>query len=166
MDTDRASRNARLALCRSAATGERFRLPTEAEWEYTCRAGTTTPFHWGDQLGTDRANYDADPPVEGFRPGLDRATTLPVASFPPNAWGLHDMHGNVWEFCEDRHDSYALPMRPGDGERVVPRHRNRVIRGGSFAQPASFTRSAGRYGLAEDMRLDSAGIRPARALDP
>ena len=127
----------------SQLTGETFRLPTEAEWEYSCRAGTSTPFHWGDQLGTDRANYDADPPSPGFQPGLDRGTTLPVASFPPNAWGLYDMHGNVWEFCEDLHCPYPTTAATDPIGRC--NSGLRVIRGGSWHYGADSARCALRY---------------------
>jgi len=78
-----------------------FALPTEAEWEYACRAGTATPFHTGETISTDQANYDGDDAYGSGREGVDREKTVPVGSFPPNAFGLHDMHGNVAEWCAD-----------------------------------------------------------------
>ncbi|MCP4155865.1 MAG: formylglycine-generating enzyme family protein, partial [bacterium] len=83
-----------------------YRLPTEAEWEYTCRAGTETPFYFGNCLSTDQANYNGKYPLKGCTQGEYRNKTLSVASFKPNAWELYDMHGNVWEWCSDWYDDY------------------------------------------------------------
>jgi len=85
----------------SEQTGKNYTLPSEAQWEYACRAGTTTPFHFGETISKKLANYDGD-------------QTTPVAMYPPNDWGLHDMHGNVWEWClDDWHGSYK--GAPSDG---------------------------------------------------
>lgn len=86
--------------------GNKYRLPTEAEWEYACRAGTATPFYTGDCISTDQANYDGNYPVPGCSKGRYRQTTIEAASFSPNAWGLYDMHGNVWEWCRDWYGDY------------------------------------------------------------
>ncbi len=146
-----------------AASGEVLRLPTEAEWEYACRAGTTTPFHVGDVLGTDEANYDGDPPVAGFPGGVDRGRTLPVATFEPNAWGLHDMHGNVWEFTGDWHCPYDLD------DVIDPLGRCdsglRVIRGGSWHFGADSARCALRYTHAPVDRGPSLGFRALREVE-
>ncbi len=143
-----------------AVNGEIFRLPTEAEWEYACRAGTTTAFHSGDVLSTDQANYDGDPPVAGFPGGIDRGRTLPVATFEPNAWGLHDMHGNVWEFTRDWHCPYQLD------EVIDPLGRCdsglRVIRGGSWHFGADSARCALRYTHTSIDRGPSLGFRALR----
>jgi formylglycine-generating enzyme required for sulfatase activity len=125
------------------APGQRFRLPTEAEWEYACRAGTSTAFHGGPALDASRANIDARFPYGKGSPGpvLDRPT--PVGSYPPNAWGLYDFHGNVWEWTSDWYGPYSSssvldPRGPVRGTR-------KVIRGGSWAFSASSARSAARY---------------------
>jgi formylglycine-generating enzyme required for sulfatase activity len=74
-------------------------LPTEAEWEYDCRADTTTPFNFGDNITTVEVNYDGNNPYNNGKKGEDRGTTVPVKLFPCNPWGLYEMHGNVWEWC-------------------------------------------------------------------
>jgi formylglycine-generating enzyme required for sulfatase activity len=95
-------------------TGRDYTLPSEAQWEYACRAGTTTPFHFGETISTDLANYDGNYTYGSGKKGEYRRRTTDVASFPANAWGLHDMHGNVWEWCLDNwHDSYE--GAPEDG---------------------------------------------------
>ena len=123
--------------------GNKYRLPTEAEWEYACRAGTTTPFSTGSCISTDQANYDGNYPMTGCSKGRYREKTIDVASFSPNAWGLYDMHGNVWEWCEDCYGDYPSsyvtdPEGPSIGSI-------RVDRGGSWAGRAGFCRSADRY---------------------
>ena len=147
-------------FCRklSERTGRTIRLPTEAEWEYSCRAGTTTPFHFGSTISTDQVNYDGNYPYGAGRKGVYREKTTPVGSFPANAWGLYDMHGNVWEWCGDWYgeDYYASspgtdPAGPGSGE-------DRVLRGGSWYDGARGCRCALRSGLWPD-GLDFIGFR-------
>ncbi|MFM6603662.1 MAG: formylglycine-generating enzyme family protein, partial [Dolichospermum sp.] len=82
-------------------TKKPYRLPSEAQWEYACRAGTTTPFHFGETITTDLANYCGDYAYGRGQKGAYREETTEVGNFPPNAFGLHDMHGNVWEWCQD-----------------------------------------------------------------
>ncbi|HIA06864.1 MAG TPA: formylglycine-generating enzyme family protein [Flavobacteriales bacterium] len=106
------------------------RLPTEAEWEYACRAGTTTPFNTGNNLTTKQANYNGNFPYKDHAKGEYREQTLPVGSLVPNAWGLYDMHGNVWEWCSDWYGDYPAepqtnPAGPSSGEIFV-------FRGGSW----------------------------------
>ncbi|MGH8590661.1 MAG: SUMF1/EgtB/PvdO family nonheme iron enzyme [Gammaproteobacteria bacterium] len=91
----------------SGQTGRHYRLATEAEWEYACRGGTETPFDFGPRLTTDQANFDGNYTYNGSAKGKYRKQTVPVGSFPPNAFGLYDMHANVWECCQDTwHDNY------------------------------------------------------------
>ena len=143
-------------------SGERFRLPTEAEWEYACRAGTTTPFHTGENLTSAQANYDARGPYPGFPPGEFRSRPTPVGSFPPNAWGLFDMHGNVWEWTDDWHCPY--PAGPATGPRGRCATEYRVIRGGSWAFDAASARCALRYTHRPQDSGYSIGFRLVREL--
>jgi formylglycine-generating enzyme required for sulfatase activity len=121
-----------------------FRLPSDAEWEYACRAGTSTPFAFGQRLSTSAANYDGNYPLEGCWKGEYREKTTLVTSFKPNAFGLYDMHGNVYEWCQDwYHDSYV--GAPVDGSAwELPKGSARVLRGGSWSLFARSCRSAYR----------------------
>ena len=113
-------------------TGKTYRLPSEAQWEYACRADTTTPFHFGPTITPDLVNYDGNVPYGWAPKGLYRQETTPVGSFPPNAFGLYDMHGNVWEWCADPwHGNYN--GAPSDGSSWgTGGDNNRVQRGGSW----------------------------------
>ena len=120
----------------------RFTLPTEAQWEYACRAGTATPFYVGETISTDQANYNGNAAYGNGRKGVWRGKIMPVGSLPANAWGLHDMPGNVWEWCWDWYGEYTAgpqtdPVGPADG-------RLRVLRGGSFVIHPTYCRSAAR----------------------
>ncbi len=118
------------------------RLPTEAEWEYACRAGTTTPFNTGKNITTDQANYDGEHPYNQNLRGQRRWRTTPVDTFPPNAWGLYDMHGNVENWCSDWISAYTADAKTNPkGPKTGPSH---VLRGGSFESWASDCRSASR----------------------
>jgi formylglycine-generating enzyme required for sulfatase activity len=98
----------------SQRTGKNYTLPSEAQWEYACRAGTTTPFYFGATISTDAANYDGNYTYDQGDRGIYREQTTDVASFPANSWGLYDMHANVWEWCLDEwHNSYE--GAPADG---------------------------------------------------
>jgi len=131
------------------ATGREYRLPSEAEWEYACRAGTTTPFHFGETITTDLANYDGNYTYGSGSKGQHRKQTTDVGSFPANAFGLHDMHGNVWEWCQDTwHKNYN--GAPTDGSAWVDGNVNenrRILRGGSWLFNPTDCRSASRLSL-------------------
>ena len=118
----------------SAHTGREYRLPSEAEWEYACRAGTTTPFHFGEMITTEVANYDGNYIYNGGPKGDNRGETTPVGHFGiANAWGLSDMHGNVWEWCLDHwHNNYGKAPTDGSAWLSEDEGSRRVLRGGSW----------------------------------
>ncbi|NCR75919.1 MAG: SUMF1/EgtB/PvdO family nonheme iron enzyme [Microcystis aeruginosa K13-06] len=129
----------------SRETKREYRLPSEAEWEYACRAGTTTPFYFGETITGELANYNAGYTYAGEAKGEYRQQTTPVGQFPPNAFGLYDMHGNVWEWCADTwHDNYHVA--PTDGSAWIENgNDNRSpLRGGSWYNYPSNCRSAYR----------------------
>ncbi len=132
----------------SQNTRTEYRLPTEAEWEYACRAGTTTAFHFGETI-TDK--------LVNFYRTVEQTTA--VGKYPPNAFGLYDMHGNVWEWCQDNwHDNYK--DAPNDGKaRVLGKNSIKVIRGGSWGRDPYACRSAYRDKYRRDARNDSFGFR-------
>jgi len=128
----------------SEHTGIEYRLPSEAQWEYACRAGTTTPFHFGETLTTDLANYNGDTYREEPR-GENRRETTPVGSFPPNGFGLYDMHGNVLEWCADPwHENYENAPENGEIWEENGNNQRSPLRGGSWFYYASCCRSAYR----------------------
>ena len=135
-----------------------FRLPTEAEWEYACRAGTASAFHTGAALDPRDANVAAD--IEESMAG--RGSTQRVGSFPPNAWGLYDMHGNVWEWTADDH----CPYPAGDHQSPSCGGPLKVIRGGSWYYEADSARCALRYTHRPQDRGFSLGFRLARTAGP
>jgi formylglycine-generating enzyme required for sulfatase activity len=151
----------------SRHSGRTYRLPTEAEWEYACRAGTTTPFHCGETISTDLANYrgtdDKNLGLSGGygkgSTGIYRQETTPVGTFPPNAFGLYDMHGNLWEWCLDHwHDNYD--GAPTDGSAWVDRrHDINIVRGGSWYDDPRNCRSATRGSYYPVNRIDYIGFR-------
>ncbi len=134
-----------------------YRLPTEAEWEYCARAGTTTPFHTGGCLSTDEANYYGDYPYSGCAAGINRGAPVAVGSFAANAWGLHDMHGNVLEWCAGWHGTY--PPGPVTDPTGPPSGDLRVSRGGAYASMAAYCRSAARYDNSADFANPAIGFR-------
>ena len=144
----------------------KFRLPTEAEWEYACRAGTTTPFFFGETIGTDQANYDGNHTYGKGKKGVYRQQTTPVGSFPANAFGLHDMHGNVWEWCEDIYSDQAY----GEHQRSNPIYTGtnyqsgsyRVLRGGGWFNFPHRLRSAHRFRNVAASRDGDVGFRLVR----
>ena len=143
-------------------TGKPYRLLTEAEWEYAARAGTTTKYAFGDTITHEQANFSFGKPNEGG--------TKVVGSYPPNAWGLYDMHGNVWEWVEDCYEvNYEFNGKkvPADGSAYVfPGCPTRVMRGGSWDYPADEIRSSIRYAVKPLQRMfDEGGFRVARSLE-
>jgi sulfatase modifying factor 1 len=131
--------------------GMTYQLPTEAQWEYACRAGTKTAFSFGDELTAKDANYAYD----GFGTGLQRTSN--VGEYASSPWGFYDMHGNVWEWCADWYGDYPTgavhdPVGPADGS-------SRVFRGGSWSPTALFARSANRYRLEPANSIKYLGFR-------
>lgn len=133
------------------------RLPTEAEWEYACRAGTRTAFNIGNNLTTNDANYNGDYPYKDFPKGISREKTMPVGSFNPNAWGLYDMHGNVAEWCSDGYvDDY---QRAEQDFNSASSNLCKVYRGGSWNIYADYCRSAFRNYMEPDFSFNYIGFR-------
>ena len=149
-------------------TGQPYRLLTEAEWEYAARGTATAtepvPFSTGATINYRQANYDANFVYNGGKQGLYRQKTVDVGSLPRNGFGLHEMHGNVWEWVEDCYrDSYA--GAPSDGSAVVANACNlRILRGGAWNYYPQLLRSAYRYATAPAVRMENAGFRVARAM--
>jgi sulfatase modifying factor 1 len=137
------------------------RLPTEAEWEYACRAGGATPFSFGPSITTDQVNYDGSEPYAGGKIGWFRRSTVSVGTLPANVWGLHEMHGNVWEWCEDWFGDYGKAPSDGSAQQEYLGAGLRVLRGGSWIADARSCRSASRFGGYPGDRLAYVGFRPA-----
>ena len=148
----------------SRETGQSYRLPSEAEWEYAARAGTTTRFHTGHCITTDQANFDGDHPASGCPRGQDRSRTVPVGSFAPNAFGLHDMHGNVWEWVQDCWNG-SYRGAPSNGSAWMSGDCGRaVLRGGARNNHGQYLRSANRHRTARGTRFHTIGFRVARSV--
>ncbi len=135
-------------------------LPSEAQWEYACRAESTTPFCWGDQIDSERVNFDGIYPYNNGRKSKYREQTVEVKELSCNDWGLYQMHGNVWEWCQDRYARYPAkfvtdPQGPQSGDR-------RVLRGGSWFADGRDCRSAYRYRRDPHFRSGDMGFRLAR----
>jgi formylglycine-generating enzyme required for sulfatase activity len=150
-----------LAFCQKLTqkTGKNYRLPSEAEWEYACRAGTKTAFSFGDNITTDLVNYDGNYSYKSAAKGKYRQQTTDVGTFPPNPFGLYDMHGNVWEWCEDDwHGNYI--NAPTDGSAWNSRSgSHKLLRGGSWNNLPGNCRSAFRYYYLLDLSNINIGFR-------
>jgi formylglycine-generating enzyme required for sulfatase activity len=137
-----------------------YRLPTDAEWEYACRAGTSTPLFTGESISTSQANYNGSIAHNYGNIGLFRKATVSIGSFPPNAWGLYDMHGNVWEWCWDYYSNPNMtplsdPAGPASGT-------HRINRGGSWSSPGKLLRSAVRASDLPETAGSNLGFRLAK----
>jgi formylglycine-generating enzyme required for sulfatase activity len=150
--------------------GRSYRLPTEAEWEYACRAGTTTVFHFGESLASTQANFDGNYPyleredvLKGEDPKklqgpyLKRPTT--VGSYEPNAWGLYDMHGNIWEWVADWYSPVYYKSSPEQDPQGPEEGTKKVSRGGGWYYFAAGCRAASRYEREPDERRNTDGFR-------
>ena len=143
----------------SRKTNQTYRLPSEAEWEYACRGGTTTPFYFGETISTELANYDGNYTYGGGAKGEYRGKTTEVGKFPANPCGLYDMCGNVWEWCEDEwHGNYI--NAPTDGSAWSNGSNNYMsLRGGSWLYIPQYCRSACRGGNSRDGHVNNIGFR-------
>jgi formylglycine-generating enzyme required for sulfatase activity len=143
----------------SKQTGRSYHLPSETQWEYACRAGTNTPFSFGDTLTADLANFNGEHIFRSEPRGIYRHLTTEGGTFPPNAFGLYDMHGNLWEWCEDTWlDDYSSSPRDSNSYQSKE-SRYRVARGGSWHEPANLCRSAGRIRLLQSEADEYVGFR-------
>ena len=164
---ERVSWNDAVEFCArlSRQTGRAYRLPSEAEWEYACRAGTNTPFHFGEMITTEVANYDGSAYRDGPK-GKKRGETTPVTEFGiANAFGLSDMHGNIWEWCLDHwHNNYYGAPTDGSAWLSTIRGEGRIRRGGFWGYDPWTCRSASRYHCTSDAVDYSIGFRVVLAL--
>jgi len=146
-----------------------YRLPTEAEWEYACRAGTTTPYSWGDEIDCSRAMYGNNTKKDGECTLFFKSMKIrnngpaPVKTFEPNPWGFYDMHGNVWEWCADGYDSYL--SRQGNTVYSPVKSDSRVRRGGSWYKYGKSLRSANRTYAHPGAKFITTGFRLVREAD-
>jgi len=152
----------------NAETNSHYRLPSEAEWEYAARAGTVTPFNTGHCITDQQANFEGNAfkAAECYQEGKNRKKVLPVASFPPNAFGLHDMHGNVWEWVEDCwHQNYDNAPTDGSAWQGADSECERhTMRGGTWHGAVSYMRSAYRFRYPKEIRTGGLGFRLARSI--
>ena len=143
----------------SEKEGRTYRLPTEVEWEYACRAGTTTPFYTGETINTSQANYNGDYVYGNGTKGVFRERTVSVGSFPPNAFGLYDMHGNVGEWCQDWYGEDYYETSPVSNPQGPSSGKCRVLRGGCWGSSPQLCRSADRDCFTPDFRSGNSGFR-------
>jgi uncharacterized protein (TIGR02996 family) len=149
------------ALPTGKGIGWEYRLPSEAEWEYACRGGTSTAFCFGNSLSSRQANINGDYPYDGGEKGPNLERTCPVGSYRPNALGLFDTHGNVWEWCADWYGEDSYSQSPGKDPPGPSTGSLRVIRGGGWSNHGQFCRAASRYENTPSFRIISLGFRVA-----
>ena len=158
---EKVSWNDAVEFCKKLTqkTGRTYRLPSEAEWEYACRGGTTTPFHFGETITTDLVNYNGNYTYASAPKGKYRQETTEVGSFPPNSFGLYDMHGNVWEWCQDTwHENYNGAPKDG-GVWIDNGNYYNVLRGASWLAYPDYCRSASRGNNSPYLAYYSIGLR-------
>ncbi|MCI5222133.1 MAG: formylglycine-generating enzyme family protein [Candidatus Electrothrix sp. AR4] len=143
----------------AAIPGLELVLPSEAQWEYACRAGTTTPFSFGVNITPDQVNYDGKYPYADGAKGEYRQETVEVKALPCNQWGLYQMHGNVWEWCQDGWRNDLSTESVTDPQGAAKEGRAKVVRGGSWSCDGWFVRSAYRDWYHRDYCLGSIGLR-------
>jgi formylglycine-generating enzyme required for sulfatase activity len=141
------------------AEGRVYRLPTEAEWEYACRGDSPHPFHLGPSLSSTLANFDGNYPYGGAPRGPFLRRTCVVGSYPANAFGLHDLHGNVWEWCQDWYGEHYYQESPAEDPQGPAAGDRRVVRGGCWSSPGSNCRTAYRGKLEPGDHLHRVGFR-------
>ena len=143
----------------SQKTGQNYHLPSETQWEYACRAGTSTPFSFGETLTVDVANFNGEHTFRDESGGYYFHSTNDGGKFPPNAFGLYDMHGNLWEWCADNWlDDYSSSPRDGSSYQNKD-GRYRVARGGSWHEPPALCRSAARLRVLQSEADEFLGLR-------
>jgi formylglycine-generating enzyme required for sulfatase activity len=158
---EKVSWNNAVEFCKklSQKTGKTYRLPSEAEWEYACRAGTTTPFYFGESITPDLVNYNGNYTYASAPKGKYREQTTDVGTFPPNAFGLYDMHGNVWEWCQDDYKDNHINA-PIDGSALTNQIAStKLLRGGSWDSYPVYCRSAYRLDSYPDYYYNGIGFR-------
>ena len=154
----------------SEQTGQNYRLPTEAEWEYAARAGTETAFWWGNDISPNQANYNGNYTYGNGPKGVHRKKTLSVDQFQPNPWGLYQVHGNVWEWTGSQYDKNygGAELRSVNKNTGGPFNKNTggplAVRGGGWNIQPAWVRSANRDGDAPAYRNSYLGFRLARSL--
>ncbi|MGB8980936.1 MAG: formylglycine-generating enzyme family protein [Anaerolineales bacterium] len=143
----------------SKKTGRNYQLPSETQWEYACRAGTTSPFSFGETITIDVVNFNGEHTFRDEPRGRYIHVTTPGGTFPPNAFGLYDMHGNLWEWCADNWlDDYSSSPRDGSSYQNKD-SRVRVVRGGSWHEPPDLCRSATRLRVLQSDAEEVIGFR-------
>jgi len=150
------------ALPAEVKAGRKYRLPSEAEWEYACRGPASyQSFHCGNSLSSTQANFDGNNPYGGAALGPYLERTCPVGSYQPNAWGLFDMHGNIWEWCADWYKAGYYAQSPARDPRGPSRGSDRVFRGGGWETCGQFCRAAFRNRITSTLRCNFLGFRVA-----